>query len=103
MNLTPERVAALLHDLYHNNIMIESDKHRFRYAQDEDFSLAIGENNLVSLSDVRKRKAFFTVRIMDENQSMIDLILRAHSSCPGRDFFEYTDDELLFPQFKNVQ
>ena len=102
MNLTPERVASLLYELQHNDIIIENGKRRFRYSQDDKFSLAISDDDMISLSDIQKRKAFFTVKILDQKQSLVDLILRAYSSCPGRDFFEYTDDDLLFPQFKNV-
>lgn len=97
MSLTPEDVASLLYELQHNDLIIETMGRCIRYSQDERFSLALSDDDLLSLGDIQTRKAFFTVKILDQKQSLVDLVLRAYSACPGRDFFEYTSHELVFP------
>jgi hypothetical protein len=94
--LSGEVVAKLFHELSTNNVLIQDGVRSIRYAQDEYFGLAITDDNLIALIDIQKKLNYFTIEIIDQNQSIVDLVLRAWGNCAPRDFFKYRNDTVIF-------
>lgn len=94
--LTGEVIAKLFHELSTNNVLIQDGVRSIRYAQNEYFGLAISDDNLIALIDIQKKLNYFTIEILDQNQSIVDLVLRAWSNCASRDFFKYQNDRVIF-------
>ena len=94
-----EIVAKLFQELSTNNIIIEDGERSIRYAQDEYFGLAITDDNLIALVDIQQKLNYFTIEILDQKQSIVDLVLRAWGNCAPRDFFKYRNDTVIF--YKN--
>jgi len=97
--LNSEVIAKLFHELSTNGIIIEDGQRSIRYAQDESFGMAITNDNLIALIDVPRRLNYFTIEILDQKQSIVDLVFRAWTNCPPRDFFKYRNDTGIF--YKN--
>ena len=89
-------ITELFKELTVNNVVIHHGSRQIRYAQNDQYGLAITDDNLINLIDLSSERSYFTIEVIDQKQSIVDLIHRAFSNCPGRDFFQYRNDTVLF-------